>query len=92
VLRLDGDLYQSTMDALEAMEPKVAAGGYVIVDDYGGWMPCRRAVDDYRASRGITATMHEVDWTGVWWQKAWPPRAGRSHRGQGLDRDVGFTK
>jgi O-methyltransferase len=69
VLRLDGDLYQSTMDALDAMEPRVAAGGYVIVDDYGGWTPCRRAVDDYRASRGITATMHEVDWTGVWWQK-----------------------
>jgi O-methyltransferase len=70
VLRLDGDLYQSTMDALVHMEPRVAAGGYVIVDDYGGWVPCRRAVDDYRAERGITAPMHEVDWTGIWWQKA----------------------
>jgi O-methyltransferase len=69
VLRLDGDLYQSTMDALVSMEPKVVAGGYVIVDDYGGWVPCRRAVDDYRESRGITAAMHEIDWTGVWWRK-----------------------
>lgn len=69
VLRLDGDLYQSTMDALVHMEPRVTKGGFVIVDDYGGWVPCRQAVDDYRAAQGITAPIHEVDWTGVWWQK-----------------------
>ena len=69
VLRLDGDLYQSTMDALVALEPKVASGGYVIVDDYGGWTSCRAAVDDYRSARGITAPIRQVDWTGVWWRK-----------------------
>jgi len=69
VLRLDGDLYQSTMDALVALEPRVSPGGFVIVDDYGGWEPCRAAVDDYRADRGITDTVHTVDWTGVWWCK-----------------------
>lgn len=69
VLRLDGDLYQSTMDALCALEPKVASGGFVIVDDYGGWPPCRAAVDDYRADRGIDAPINPVDWTGVWWRK-----------------------
>jgi O-methyltransferase len=69
VLRLDGDLYQSTMDALVALEPKVSPGGFVLVDDYGGWPPCRAAVDDYRAERGITEPIQQVDWTGVWWRK-----------------------
>jgi O-methyltransferase len=68
LLRLDGDLYGSTRDALDALYPKVSPGGFVIVDDYGGWESCRRAVDDYRAEHGITAPINAVDWTGVWWQ------------------------
>ena len=68
VLRLDGDLYQSTMDALVALEPKVATGGFVVVDDYGGWQSCRAAVDDYRAEHDITAPIQSIGWTGVWWQ------------------------
>jgi len=68
LLRLDGDLYGSTRDALDALYPKVSPGGFVIVDDYGGWESCRRAVDDYRAEHSIDAPLHEVDWTGVWWQ------------------------
>jgi O-methyltransferase len=68
LLRLDGDLYGSTLDALDALYPKVSPGGFVIVDDYGGWESCRRAVDDYRASHGIDAPIEQVDWTGVWWR------------------------
>ena len=49
--------------------PKVSNGGYVIVDDYGGWESCRSAVEDYRATHGITAPIATVDWTGAWWQK-----------------------
>ena len=55
-----------------ALEPRVSPGGFVLVDDYKSWEPCARAVDDYRAERGITAPIHEVDWTGVWWQKEAP--------------------
>ena len=69
VLRLDGDMYSSTMDALVALEPKVAPGGFVLVDDYGGIEACAQAVTDYRAEHGITAAIHEVDWTAVWWRK-----------------------
>lgn len=69
VLRLDGDLYESTMDALVPLYDKVSPGGFVIVDDYGAWEPCRKAVDDFRAERGITDQIHEVDWTGVYWRK-----------------------
>ena len=69
VLRLDGDLYESTMDALVSLAPKVSPGGIVIVDDYGGWPPCRAAVDDYRSEHGIDAEIVPVDWTGVWWRQ-----------------------
>ncbi len=69
VLRLDGDMYESTIDALTHLEPLVAPGGYVIVDDYNGIEACRRAVTDHRERHGITTPLHEVDWTAVWWRK-----------------------
>ena len=69
LLRLDGDLYQSTWEALEALYPKLSVGGILIVDDYGAFEPCRRAVVDYRDSQGIDDPIQEVDWTGVWWRR-----------------------
>jgi O-methyltransferase len=75
VLRLDGDMYESTIDALTHLEPLVSPGGYVIVDDYGGIEPCRQAVADYRAAHDITAEIHPVDWTAAWWRK--PPAPSR---------------
>jgi hypothetical protein len=69
VLRLDGDLYESTQDALTALYPKLSAGGYVIVDDYGCWEACRRAVDDYRHTEQISDTIHEIDGEGVFWRR-----------------------
>jgi hypothetical protein len=70
LLRLDGDLYESTINALEALYPKLSPGGFVIVDDYRVIAACQRAVDDYRARLGIAAPIHEIDDSGVWWQKA----------------------
>jgi macrocin-O-methyltransferase TylF-like protien len=69
VLRLDGDLYESTMDALVSMYPKVSSGGYVIVDDYGEIPVCRQAVQDYRAKHGIAEQIMPIDWSGVFWRK-----------------------
>jgi O-methyltransferase len=69
VLRLDGDLYESTMVGLTALYPKVSPGGFVIVDDYA-LETCRAAVDDYRAEHGIVDDIHVVDWTGVYWRKS----------------------
>lgn len=69
VLRLDGDLYESTMDSLVHLESKVQRGGFVIVDDYHGVPLTRRAVDDYRRERGIEAPMIDVDWTCAYWRK-----------------------
>ncbi|TPK22358.1 macrocin O-methyltransferase [Mesorhizobium sp. B2-5-9] len=70
LLRLDGDLYESTMDSLDALYEKVSPGGIVIIDDYA-IEQCRLAVADYfaRTSRDLPQ-MHKVDWTGVWFRKA----------------------
>ncbi|HUL94965.1 MAG TPA: TylF/MycF/NovP-related O-methyltransferase [Usitatibacter sp.] len=69
LLRLDGDLYESTWDALTALYSKVVPGGFVLVDDYGDFLPCQRAVHDFRDQNGITAEIVRVDWTGVYWRK-----------------------
>jgi hypothetical protein len=71
ILRLDGDLYESTMDALVNLYPKLTPGGYLIVDDYGaGGLGCRQAVHDYREQHGITEPLQQIDWVGVYWQKS----------------------
>lgn len=69
VLRLDGDLYASTRDALEALYPKLAPGGFVIVDDFGTYGACRAAVDEYRAELGITEPMQWIDSDAVFWRR-----------------------
>lgn len=69
VLRLDGDLYESTLDALMHLYPKLSIGGYVIVDDYGALEMCKLAVDNYRSLYGITAPIHQIDWTGAYWRR-----------------------
>lgn len=70
ILRLDGDMYESTIVALRALYPKLSAGGYVIVDDYGAVKGCRAAVEDFRSECGITDALHEIDWSGVFWQRS----------------------
>jgi hypothetical protein len=69
VLRLDGDMYESTMQALEYLYHRVSAGGYVIVDDFGALPNCRGAVEDFRRVREITEPIFRIDWTGAFWQK-----------------------
>lgn len=69
ILRLDGDMYESTIGALEALYPKVSVGGYVIVDDYGAMIGCQRAVNDFRAEHEIAEPMSTIDWTGKFWQR-----------------------
>lgn len=52
ILRLDGDLYESTIVCLEALYPLVSIGGYVIIDDYA-LEGCKKAVHDYLIKNGI---------------------------------------
>ena len=69
VMRLDGDMYGSTMDAFNSLYDRLSPGGYCIIDDYA-LEGCRKAVDEFRASRSITAPLEVIDWTGRFWRKA----------------------
>jgi hypothetical protein len=68
ILRLDGDMYESTMDALSALYHKVSKGGYVIVDDYNCWPHCKQAVDDFREQHGIVDPVIPIDDAAVYWK------------------------
>lgn len=70
ILRLDGDMYQSTMEAFETLYHKLSTGGYCIVDDAGAVPACKQAVIDFRTRNNITDPVHGIDWTGVYWRKS----------------------
>ena len=61
IIRLDGDLYQSTIEALENLYPGLSPGGYCVIDDYGTYPACRQAVEDYRDKHDISEPITNVD-------------------------------
>jgi hypothetical protein len=68
LLRLDGDMYESTIQTLNAMYRKLSPGGFVIVDDYV--LPgCKKAVDDFRAQHHIRSQLEEIDGAATYWRK-----------------------
>lgn len=72
VLRLDGDMYESTIDPLEYLYPKLSAGGYCIIDDYNPKYGAFNAVNDYRTKYNITEPIQVVNDSGVtigYWKK-----------------------
>lgn len=69
ILRLDGDLYASTIDTLDILYDKVSNNGFVICDDYGVVIDAQRAVLDFRRKRKITTPMFAIDGDGVFWRK-----------------------
>ena len=69
VVRVDGDMYESTMDALVNLYPNLSTGGYIIIDDYGAIPACHQAVHDYRDAHGIREEIRPIDWTGVYWKR-----------------------
>ncbi len=69
VLRLDGDMYESTIIALDNLYSKVTPGGYVIVDDYHVVKGCKQAIHDFLDREKIHPIFTEIDGVGVFWQK-----------------------
>jgi O-methyltransferase len=69
LLRLDGDLYESTIQALEPLYPKLVVGGFCVIDDYGNIEACKQAVHDYRTTHGITDPIIDIDGCGAFWRK-----------------------
>jgi len=70
LLRLDGDLYESTRDSLRALYAKVVPGGFIIVDDFNDFEPCRRAVLEFREQHKISDPMQQIDWSASFWRKS----------------------
>jgi O-methyltransferase len=69
LVRIDGDLYESTWVALENLYPRLSPGGFVIVDDFGAVPGSKEAVEEFRAKNEIGEKLRRIDWTGVFWRK-----------------------
>jgi hypothetical protein len=69
ILRVDADLYQSTLDVLHSLYSSLSCGGYAIFDDYQNLPDCRKAIDEFRRERSITEEICPVDRRAVYWQK-----------------------
>ena len=69
VMRLDGDLYESTMDALVSLYAKLSPGGFVIIDDFNALQCCNDAVADFRSTERITAQLCLIPGCGAYWRK-----------------------
>lgn len=69
--RLDGDMYESTIQAIEALYPRLSPGGFLIIDDFGSHASqAGRAIHDYRAAHGITEEIVPIDEFGAYWRKS----------------------
>ena len=69
LLRMDGDMYGSSIVTLNSLYDKVVPGGFIIVDDYMVVSGCKSAIDDFRKERSITSTLQPIDNTAVYWRK-----------------------
>jgi hypothetical protein len=69
VLRLDGDLYESTIDPLNALYDRIPRGGYVIVDDYHAVPTSKEAVHDFLSARGEAPAMVMIEGGGAYFRK-----------------------
>jgi O-methyltransferase len=70
VLRLDGDYYSSTIDALNGLYDKVSSGGFVIADDYNSFQSCKQAIADFREAKKINTEIVPIDKQGIYFRKA----------------------
>lgn len=69
LIRIDGDMYESTMDSLTNLYPKLSRGGYVIIDDFDDLNACRLAVMDYRQKNNIKEEIIKIDSRGAYWKR-----------------------
>jgi len=64
LLRLDTDFYESTKHELKHLYPLLNNNGVIIIDDYGHWQGCRKAVDEYFDEKKINILLNRIDNTG----------------------------
>jgi O-methyltransferase len=66
LLRLDGDLYQSTKNCLDILYSQVTPRGKIIIDDYNSWCGCRQAVDEFRKQHNIRSPLQNASTEKFW--------------------------
>lgn len=64
LLRLDTDYYSSTRCELEYLYDRISTGGVLIIDDYGHFQGCKKAVDEFFQRRGETVFLSRIDYCG----------------------------
>ena len=69
VLRLDGDWYESTKVCLNELFDRVVNGGVIVIDDYGDWEGCKKAIDEFFEERKILPFLHHIDKGGRYFFK-----------------------
>lgn len=71
LLHIDADLYQSYLDCLTNLWPRIEVGGIVAFDEYGEpdtWPGARRAVDEFLAAQSAGDTeLHHDEMSDKWW-------------------------
>jgi len=96
-VRLDGDTYWSTMEAIEVLYPRLSPGGFLVIDDFTDWDSCRDAIYDYRKKYGITENIFLVPHLtengeyirGAYWRKS---KKGTNIRGSTYAECLGAPK
>jgi hypothetical protein len=79
LLHVDADWYESVKTCFEELYDRVVEGGVIVVDDYGCWKGCKKAVDEFIAGRPESFQLVPVDWTAVFFRKPSAPPVHRGH-------------
>ena len=69
LLHLDCDWYESVKFCLEELYDNIIKGGFIIIDDYGHWKGCKKAVDEFIENRNLRIELGKIDYTGVYFRK-----------------------
>jgi len=69
LLHVDCDWYASVKLCLSSLYDAVVAGGIVVIDDFGHWEGCRRAVESFFAERAIRPALTPIDYTSHYFVK-----------------------
>jgi len=69
LVHIDCGGYETNLDCLNWLHPRVQPGGWVVLDNYGATPDCRRAVDDWRAEHGIESELVRFRHTQAYWRR-----------------------
>src|SRR6266851_5309497 len=66
LLHLDCDWYESVRFCLRQLYDNLVRGGVVVINDYGHWKGCKRAVDEFIKSGNLRLPLVKIDYTAVY--------------------------